>query len=121
MTADWICRFSPQAAGEHAELARPFPAWHQVLVELHEFLCRCQGFLLVAEFEDRVTANDFLGLDERAIDHTKLAALDAYLRAHGERHQPTIIEHAPGFYLPLVRVCASPPEVPASEVQSGPM
>ena len=40
-------------------------------MELHELDRRCQSLFLVPEFEDRVAADDLLGLDERAIDDTE--------------------------------------------------
>ena len=45
-------------------------------VKLHELLGRGERFLLVAEFEDRVATDHFLGLDERAVDDPQLAALN---------------------------------------------
>ena len=87
------------ANGESAHLAGAFPARHQVLVELHELLGRGERLFLAGQFENRIAADHFLGLDERAIDDAELAVVDAHLRAGGERHQPAIVEHAAGLDL----------------------
>jgi len=63
-------------------------------VQLHELPRRGQGFFLARQLEDRVAADDLLGLDERSIEDAKLPARYAHLRAHRERHQPAIVEHA---------------------------
>src|SRR6202158_1495394 len=73
MTADvvglFLVRLASRAGktGERTNLAYPFPARHQVFVELHEFPRRRQSFLLVPKLEDRVAANHLLGLDERTV------------------------------------------------------
>src|ERR1700730_3091314 len=98
MAADRLCRpFASRAAqGERAKLTNPFPAGEEVLVELHELLRRGQGLLLVPQLEDRVAADHFLGLDERAVDDTELPVLDAHLGARGVWHEAAVVEHAAG-------------------------
>src|ERR1700694_3262740 len=88
-------------AGKRANLACPFPAWHQILVELHELDRRGHGLFLVPQFEDRVATDDLLGLHEWAVDDAKLAVRNAHLRARGNRHQPATVEHAAGLDLPV--------------------
>src|SRR3984893_9611868 len=87
--------------GERANLARPFPARHVVLMELHELDRRGHGLLLVPQLEDRVAADHLLGLHERAIDDPELAVRDAHLGTHGDRHQPAAVEHAASLDLPV--------------------
>src|ERR1700720_3040158 len=76
---------------ERADLARPFPARHMVLVQLHELDRRGHGLLLVPQLEDRVAADHLLGLHERAIDDTELPILDAHLRARGSWHEAAVV------------------------------
>src|SRR5277367_1270348 len=87
--------------GKRAKLARSLPARHVIEVELHELLCHSHGLLLVAQLEDGIAADDFLGLDEGAIDDTELAVGDADLGPGLDRHQPAIVEHAAGLDLPV--------------------
>src|SRR6201992_306056 len=81
-------------AGERAKLARTLPSRHEVQGQLHEFPGHRHGFFRVAQLEDRVTSDDFLGLHEGAINDAELAVLEADLRASGNRHQAAIVEHA---------------------------
>src|ERR1700722_1750706 len=87
--------------GKRTELARSFPAGHMVQMELHEFPGHRHRFFLVAELEDRITADDFLGFHEWAVDDTELVVLDTHLRTGLHRHQPAIVEHAAGLDLPI--------------------
>ena len=59
-----------------ADLAGAFPARHVIEVQLHELVRHGDRLLLVAQFEDRVAADHFLGFDERAVDHAELAVRD---------------------------------------------
>src|ERR1700744_1905750 len=95
----WRCLVS--RSGKRAELARSFPAGHMVQMELHEFPGHRHRLFLVAEFEDRITADDFLGFDEWAINDTKLVILDTHLGPGLPRHQPAIVEHPAGLDLPI--------------------
>jgi len=81
----------PRQAG-CAKLANTLPARHEVLVQLHELLRRRQSFRFVAQLEDRVTADDLLGLHERTVDNAELAVRDAHLGAGSHGHQPTIVK-----------------------------
>src|SRR5258708_31065683 len=83
MAADRICRIlaSRTPRGERAKLARPLPAREEILVELHELRRRRQGFFLAPQLEDRITANDLLGLYEGPVDNAELPTLYAHLRA----------------------------------------
>src|SRR5256885_14129409 len=62
-----------RAVKERADLAAAFPARHVVDVQLHELLRQRHGLLLVAQLEDGVAADHFLGLHERPVDDAKLA------------------------------------------------
>ena len=71
-------------------------------------MCSCMnstadrhGLFLVAQFEDRIAADQLLGLDERAVDDAELAVRDPDLRAHRDRHQPATVEHPAGLDLPV--------------------
>src|ERR1700737_3903471 len=86
MAADCVGGALASRAGKRAKLARPFPAGHVVFVQLHEFRRRRQSLLLALKFEDRVAADDLLGLHERAVDDAELTVCDAHLCARGERH-----------------------------------
>src|SRR6267378_4967845 len=103
MAADGICRIraSRVPRGERAELARPFPAREEILVESHELRRRRQSLFLALQLENGVAANDLLGLYEGAVDHAELPALNPHLRARGERHQPAVVEHAAGLDFPV--------------------
>src|SRR5882757_228297 len=101
MAADCTGGTPASRAGEGAKLARPFPTRHEVLVELHELLGGRQGLFLAWQLEDRVAANDLLGLHERAVDDAELPVDDPHLCARGERHQPAAVEHAAGLDLPI--------------------
>src|SRR3954469_10169525 len=79
---------------KRTDFAGAFPARHVFLVELHELDRRGHRLFLVAELEDGVAADHLLGLDERPVDNAELAVADAYLRAHGDRHQSAGIDHA---------------------------
>src|SRR6202048_3192096 len=94
---------TPSLMGRHSEranLARPFPARHVLLMELHELDCRGHGLLLVPQLEDRVAADHLLRLHERAIDDPELSVGDAHLGTHGDRHQPAAVDHAASLDLP---------------------
>src|SRR5205823_5826429 len=82
-------------------LAGAVPARHVIEVQLHELPRRRHRLFLVAQFEDRVTADHFLGLDERPVDYAELAVGDAHLRTHRDRHQPAAVDHATGLDLPV--------------------
>src|SRR5688500_18762269 len=88
-------------ACEGAKLACPFPTRHEVLVELHELPRGRHGFLLAGQLEDRIAANDLLGLHERAVDDAELPVDYPHLCARGERHQPAAVEHAACLDLPI--------------------
>src|ERR1700716_844351 len=94
MAADSVGGTLASRAGKRAKLARPFPAGHEVLVELHELPCRRHGLLLARQLEDRIAADDLLGLHERPVEDAELAIRYAHLRARGERHQPAHVEQA---------------------------
>src|SRR5260370_42328218 len=91
----------PVRRRKRANLARPFPARHVVLVELHELDCRGHGLFPVPQLEDRIAADDLLGLHERTVDNAGLAVRDAHLSAGPDRHQPAGVEHAAGLDLPV--------------------
>ena len=67
--------------GEGPQFAGAFPARHVIEMELHEFLGHGQGFRLVAQLEDGIAADHFLGLDEGAVDDAELAVGDPHPRA----------------------------------------
>src|ERR1700744_5949279 len=71
---------------EGANLAGALPARHVLLVESHELDGGCDRLFLVSQFEDRVAADPFLFLDDRAIEHAEPAIGDLDLRAPPERH-----------------------------------
>src|SRR3982074_518543 len=91
IAADWIYRKPASGVRAHIGLARAIharrreganlagaiPAGHMLEVQLHEFPRRRHRFFLVAQLEDRVAADHFLGLDERPVDHAELAIGDA--------------------------------------------
>src|SRR5262249_32755070 len=58
------------------QLAGAFPARHVIDMELHELPGHGERFSLVSELEDRVAADHFLGLHERAVGDTQLAVRD---------------------------------------------
>src|SRR3981081_2696635 len=87
--------------GERANLARPFPARHVVLMELHELDRGGHGLLLVPQLEDRVAADYLLRLHERAIDDPELSVRDPHLGTRGDRHQPAAVDHAASLALPV--------------------
>src|SRR5882672_4601317 len=99
MAADRDCRALASRAhrGKRAKLARSLPPRKEVLVELHELRRRRQGLFLALQFENRVAADDLLGLDEWTIEDTEPPVDDAHLRARGERHQSAVVEHAAGL------------------------
>src|SRR6185369_13381124 len=72
MAADRVCRARGSRAGKRANLARPAPARHEILVKLHELGRHRHRFLFARQLEDRVTANDLLSLHERAVDDAEL-------------------------------------------------
>src|SRR6267142_3557790 len=96
IAADWIYREPASGARAHIDLARTVdarrrkgtnlagavPARHVIEVQLHEFPRRRDRLFLVAQLEDRIAADHFLGLDERPVDHGELAVGDAHLRTH---------------------------------------
>src|ERR1700736_291230 len=92
---------SRAAGGERAELARSLPARKEVLMKLHELDRRRHGLFLAVQLEYCVTTDDFLGFDEWTIENAELAVNDSHLRALGNRHQPTIVEHASCLDLPV--------------------
>src|SRR5262249_3269639 len=64
-----------RAVTDHgAHFASAFPARHVIEMELHELLRHCQCFGLVAQLEDRIAADHFLGLHERTVSDAELAA-----------------------------------------------
>src|SRR4051794_38446164 len=89
---DAVARHRPQ-------LASTFPARHVVEMELHELPGHGECLGLVAEFEDRVAADHFLGLDERAIGDAQLAVDDGDPRSLLQRHQPAHVDHPAGLDL----------------------
>src|SRR5712671_2071135 len=101
MAADPLCRplVSRARRGEGAQLASPFPAREQVLVELHELLHRRQRLLLARQLEDGVAADHLLGLNERTVDDAEQPVLDTDLRAGCGRHQAAGIEETAGLGL----------------------
>src|SRR5258708_14261212 len=103
MAADRVYRplASRATLGERANLARPFPAREEVLVQLHELPRRRHGLFLALQLEDRVAANDLLALHERAVDDAELPVRDAHLRTRGERHQPALADHPAALDLPV--------------------
>src|SRR5580704_17144134 len=82
---------------KRAKLANPFPARHEILVELHELLRRGQSLFLARQLEDRVAAVDLLRLHERAVDDAEPPVRYAHLRARGKGHQPAHVEQAAGL------------------------
>src|SRR5258708_38856218 len=104
MAADCTGGTPASRAGKGAKLARPFPTRHEVLVELHELLGGRQGLLLARQLEDRVAANDLLGLHERAVDDAELPVVDPHLSARSKRHQPATAELASCLDLPIVEL-----------------
>src|SRR3984893_17690855 len=101
MAADSVGGTLVSRAGKRANLARPFPARHEVLVELHELGRHRHGLLLARQLEDRVAANDFLGLYERAVEDAELPVNYPHSRPHGEGREPAVVEHAAGLDLPV--------------------
>src|SRR5262249_42993679 len=76
------------ALADHgAQLAGALPARHVVEMELHDLPGHCQRLGLVAELEDGVTADHFLGFHERAVGDAELAAFDRDVRALLQRGQ----------------------------------
>ena len=59
---------------------------HEPRRELHRFLVRLR-------FDDRVAADDFLRLGERAVDHCDLAPGEPHALALGGRLQPGGVDH----------------------------
>src|SRR5580698_10460564 len=92
---------SRAARRERAELAGSFPARKEVLMKLHELDRRCHGLFLAVHLENRVTANDLLGFDERAIQNAEPTIHNFHLRALSHRHQSAIVEHASGLDLAI--------------------
>ena len=78
-----IRRRRPVRAGrdEGAQLASAFPARHVVEMELHELPGHRQRLLLVAQFEDGIAADHFLGFDKGAVGDAELAVGNGYPRA----------------------------------------
>src|SRR5258708_5894463 len=103
MAADRVRRPSPSRTtrGKRAKLADPFPTRHEILVELHELLRRRQRLFFARQLEDRVAADDFLGLHEWAVGDAELAARYAHLRACGHGHEPAMVKQAAGLDFPI--------------------
>src|ERR1700731_534165 len=103
LAAEPVCRTLASRAGwgKRAKFTRPFPPRHELLVELHELGRRRDGLFLALQLEDRVAANDLLGLYERAVEDAELPVRYAHLRAHGERRETAAVEHAAGLDLPV--------------------
>src|SRR3979490_3373351 len=80
--------------GERANLARPFPARHVVLMELHELDRGGHGLLLVPQLEDGGPPVSPLRPHEGAIDDPELSVRDPHLGTRGDRHQPAAVDHA---------------------------
>src|ERR1700688_2855785 len=99
MAADRIERTLASRTVKRTNFARSFPARHVVLMELHELDCRGHRLFLVPQLEDCIAADNFLGLNEWAVDDTELAIGNAHLGAGGDRHQPTAVKHAAGLDL----------------------
>src|SRR5882757_279351 len=78
-------RASRAPSGERAELARSFPARKEVLVKLHELDCRRHSLFLAVQLENCITADDFLGFDERTIENAELPIYNSHLRSLGNR------------------------------------
>src|SRR5215510_9981353 len=88
------------AVAEHGpQLAGAFPARHVVEMELHELLRHRERLGLVAELEDGVAADDFLGFHERAVGDAELAAFDRDVRALLQRRQTAHVDHPAGLDL----------------------
>src|SRR5258707_4528208 len=103
MAADRIWRaFASRAArGKRAKLTDPFPPRHEILVELHELLRRGQRLLLARQVEDRIAADDFFGLHERAVGDAQPPVRYAHLRARGHGHEPAMVKQAAGLDFPI--------------------
>src|SRR6266436_1923608 len=103
MAADRVRRPFPSRTtrGKRAKLADPFPTRHEILVELHELLRRGQGLFFARQLEDRIAADDFLGLHEWAVGDAELAARYAHLRACGHGHEPAMVKQAAGLDFPI--------------------
>src|ERR1700716_2747330 len=79
--------------GERANLARPFPARHVVLMALHELDRGGHGLLLVPQREDRGPAAYPLPVRDGAIDGLELPVGDPRLGTRGDGHQPAAVDH----------------------------
>src|SRR5258707_9382329 len=103
MAADRIWRaFASRAArGKRAKLTDPFPPRHEILVELHELLRRGQRLFFARQVEDRIAADDFLGLHERAVGDAQPPVRYAHLRARGQGHEPAMVKQAAGLDFPI--------------------
>src|SRR3954470_1278397 len=88
-------------ASKRANLARPFPARHEVLVELHKFDGGRNSFFLVSQLKDGIATDDLLGLDKWAIHDAKLSIRYPNLCACGDGHPPATVEHGAGLDLPV--------------------
>src|SRR6185312_17371886 len=69
------------------------PARPVFLVQLHEVYCRLDGLLFRFELELRVSADNLLGLSERAIEQGDLTSGKPDARAHRSWRQPAGIKH----------------------------
>src|SRR5260370_9326160 len=115
MAADRVRRPFPSRTtrGKRAKLADPFPTRHEILVELHELLRRRQRLFFARQLEDRVAADDFLGLHEWPVGDAELAARYAHLRACGHGHEPAMVNQAAGLDFPIGALVHRLEEFPA--------
>ncbi len=68
---------------EHlANFGLAFPARPVFLVKLHKALCPFDRFFFRLEVEDRIPADDFLGLGEGPVDRADLSLREPDARAH---------------------------------------
>ena len=54
-------------------------------MKLHELDRRRQSLFLAVQLEDGITANNFLGFDERTIENAELPIYNSHLRALGNK------------------------------------
>src|SRR5262245_22021110 len=75
----WLVFASRGPGRKRTKLADPFPPRHEIFVELHELLGGGQGLFPARQVEDRIAADDLLGLHERAVGDAELPVRYAHL------------------------------------------